>query len=183
MRELSYICIYNDNLKCICRLSCTQRLSAWERGMGGYSRSRKPPRGFIAHLTFRLPSGCTNKGNQQEAHSSQTPGGVSHRTWHRPSCHVTTLLWNVDPHSSALTGSLFLSVLPACSLAQPPSQTQSQRQQPRLQKEAGPLELRLHADERIWLIARSFPGQTHRSLLPYKQQSDQIHHKRISQKR
>lgn len=50
----------------------------------------------------------------------------------RPSCHVTThihtLCWNIDPHSPALAGSLFL---PACSLAQPSSQTKSQRQRPR----------------------------------------------------
>lgn len=33
-----------------------------------------------ALLTLSLPLGCANNGNQQEALSAQTPGGVSHRT-------------------------------------------------------------------------------------------------------
>lgn len=93
--------------------------SSMEGRGGGCSKSRKTTRGFTALLTPSLPLGRTNKGNQQEAPSSQTPGAVSHPTWgpallscdHTVLKHWPTLLCSL----LALSSSLFL----LASLARP----------------------------------------------------------------
>lgn len=136
--------------------------SSMEGRMGRLFKEQKKQGALQLCLHWAFQQDALIKGNQQEAPSSQMPGRI------HPTCgpallsgdHILLKHW---PRLLCSHLSLFRTILPA-SLSDAEPETDPTA----AERETGPPVLCSHTKETIWLIPRSFPGQTHANTLPHK---------------